>query len=323
MMKGMLRVVALLAFLALAAPASGDGGGDSAGGGSTVRFPGMKRAILLDRLTLNPDLASAPVSDEAERSEVPTSGQPEIGSLIASDQRAFDLAREKFEAWKTRLVAKQKPSLLLLAMIQDAMDNMSYLRTTLEFKEISRYDLAPSLKARHPEVKTVILYAPHYLGALISTPEWDACDTETQAGLLVHEAMRQVQGAYQFNDLTDEQVQAITAMIMDVAPSADASFEPYMSPKLARNIRLRALIVGAKSPTLYCDPVTGAVDHKAIIEILPGRELEQIINIQQGMSASQLMATFADSAERERLIQDLIRRGILKRRTSRGLKQAQ
>jgi hypothetical protein len=226
------------------------GPGDSGGGGSTIRCRKQTHPYLLDRLSLNPGLAdlNEVVTTEAVKPSISPERQAEISSTFPSDEAAFELAIKKLRDMENILPQKERSSKALMEILVKTIQAMSYKRTTHQFNVISRYELSSSLKSKCTAIQTAILYLPHY-GGIISSPVWDSLDLETQAGLIVHEALRQVQGLYLLYDLTDEQLQMITALIMDGKSSSDLSFSRWMSPKLAR---LAFVTAGANENCANC-----------------------------------------------------------------------
>lgn len=190
-----------------------EGGGDS-GGGSVIRFKGQSHFFLLDRLSRDETLSkrSNLVNRDHLPAEVPDlRSQPKIGPLLPKDQLAFDFALEKLDAWKKILLPIQGPSAALMDLIANSIRQMSYLRTTQLFNVIPAYELSPALKRKRPEIWLAILYQP-LLGSIISAPVWDLLDRETQAGLIIHEGLRQIQGVYLFRE-SNLQIQMMTAFI--------------------------------------------------------------------------------------------------------------
>lgn len=125
------------------------------------------------------------------------------------------------------------PTTEITKLIRQALNRMAIMRTSYAFKTISRYSLPKRLAKEKPEIVTAILYHNGF-GAFISSPIWDQLSRETQAGLLIHEALRQIQFQYGFSDLDDEHLQAITATLVDRSPSLSVELESLMSPQLRR-----------------------------------------------------------------------------------------
>lgn len=278
-------------------------------GGSTIIFPGQTRPFLLDRLDFNPGLANrqnpAPLAS-TDLPSIPPGRQPELGPLLASDQKAFAIARERLHKWeKYFYITNQRESLLLVAQIEYAMDHMSYLRTTHTFSIPPSFELEPKLRARHPTVSAAILYTPKF-GAIISGPAWDAADHETQAGLLIHESMRQLQGGFEgLSGVTDRNIQDITALIMDSDPRSLTSFmSQHLLVDLAGVSRTLPVNLG-----FAYDRATHGVCLETLLQSNPILKfltfVEQVIDASQRVNGQQLMLETASPDARNRLSREL------------------
>jgi hypothetical protein len=279
------------------------GGGDSAGGGSTIRCLKQTRPFLLDRLSLNPQLAEKGevVTALAVQPTMPSEKQSEISSIYQSDREAFQLAIQKLKSWEQGLPDNAATSKALMGILIKTIQGTSYKRTSHQFNKVSRYQLARSLERKCRDIQTAILYLPLY-GCIISSPVWDTLDLETQAGLIVHEALRQVQGLHGLYDLTDEQLQSITAQIMDGTPSATSSFQSWMSPKLTR---LCFVTAGATSGT---DASNAADQAIAKLAISMSSELDSALDQNQKVRSQ----TLSSPEALKQLLEKLIKGGILK-----------
>ena len=275
--------------LSFAANGTSSGGG----GGSTIQFKGQAHPFLLDRLTFNPGLA--------KRSDVTSNSVNPLPPLKNKGQNLSILPREgirevlifadnKLKAWieefkKRPLTYSTAISLGLMSMIKRTLAKMAFLRTPLRFKILDRYDLNPLLKQANPDIQMAVLYLPKY-GAIISESPWDNVDLETQAGLLIHEAIRQIQGAFTYYDLTDWALQAITAKIMDVTPSNDESFAPFVliSPRFLN----RCLVTGYQQPGILNSQFSTPDLALATLAVTVSSQLEGLIENKQNQKAIQI-----------------------------------
>lgn len=279
-------------------------GVESGGGGTTIRFPGQRTPFLLDRLMIDQTLAdrSEPVSNPIYLSYPSLENQPEIGPLLSEDLQVLSFAKRTLEIWKAAFIDHQAASLELILLIEQAIDRMSFLRTTHRFRIMPRYVLPPTLSRRKFEIETAVLYVPEY-GAILSAPAWDALDVETQAGLIVHESLRQVQNLYGFTDLSDAQLQVITAVIMDVQASAEFSLETFMSTTVRRLCVVRAIGKKSQDPAArLMATIAGSLDD----------DLEQVLDAGQQQRAGHLVRSEQSDAEFKRLLKQLIKAKILK-----------
>lgn len=200
-------------------------GGGCGGGGSTIRLTADSQPILIDLFTLNPSIKPVPMR------KCQVSGK-KVGLQLApfnlKDEKSFGLAKARLDAW-------EKTSPALVHRIRGALDRMTYSLTDSTFREIPKYDLPEAVKDAHPftrekgSVQTAILYVPRY-GSIISAPAWKCLDEETRAGLLIHEALRQIQSFYENfpkpkDRFSDEQLQWVTAKIISGSPKGNETLE--------------------------------------------------------------------------------------------------
>lgn len=275
-------------------------GGKDGGGGTVISFCRNAKPFLLDLLMIQPELADEN-NCEAQPS-APVAAGPEVGPLLEADRAAFDLASEKLDAWIVRLSGAQQTSSELVQMLKQNLTRVTYSRTSHRFKVPPRYYLPESIRGKNGNIETAILFLDLY-GAFISAPVWDSLDVETQAGLLIHEAFRQFQFQYGFKDITDKQIQMVTATIMLNEPSAQISFEKWMSTMLHRLCFVRAL---AKTPVDPNDPQ--AVLVRAMTKIVLDRELVFQESLAAAQSARMLTVT---QAGRVQALRELLQKRIL------------
>lgn len=221
-------------------PPATAGPGDIGGGGSVIRCDDQSPWVLLDRANRNPSLLKTPAAENT-----PTTPSPElirIQRVPIAETPAYARAREILKRW-----AHNSPD--LVEMIEEAMIMAPYLRTSSRIQAVPEYTLNPEISRLCPGAKpvTAIHFLPRY-GSILSDPLWSAADLDTQAGLLIHEALRQIQLGYYFRSLnpqanpreqfTNADVEAITAQIIDgdpnVAPGPQNS--PHIRGRLRRHL---------------------------------------------------------------------------------------
>jgi len=235
---GLLRVVFLALFIVISVQnlyAQESTGEKDGGGGNVISFSGQRNFFLLDRLMLNPSLVDIDSNASIQvRKKTIERDQAFAAPLNDDDKSALQLANSKLDRWVEQLSSEnQKVSIELIILIKTALSRMRYVRVPFLFNTQQRFVIPQNLKMKKAQIRTAILYLDKF-GAFISTPVWDDLDPETQAGLFIHEAIRQIQFQYGFHDLTDANLQYITALIVDGAFGAPQSFEFLMSPSLHR-----------------------------------------------------------------------------------------
>ncbi len=184
------------------------------GGGNVIQFKGQSSPFLLDRLMINPELAT----QSSDPSQSPLS--------------AREMAQQRLDTWyHATLRSHNYTTTSFIKMVQGALANMPVTEAPYHFKLISRYYLPKEILRLKPKITTAIVYLDGY-GAFVSSPIWNNLDVETQAGLLIHESIRQIQFRYGFYDLSDQNLQYLAAHIMDSSPEIMGDLSPYLSPQL-------------------------------------------------------------------------------------------
>ena len=239
------------------------GGAQSGGGGSTISFAG-RAPFLLDRLNLHLELATSkkPVDGLPRLS---SEKQPEFGPLLASDEAPFQRALEILNGWYLILPRRDKAARSrqsfkskeeqdkaeLSEFVIRVMENLEnglpefrnrpgmslpYMRTTHTFAT-HQYYLPPEVQNLNYVIQTAILYTEEY-GSVISGAAFDILDLETQAQLLIHESIRQLQFAYHFT-MDNKSLQDLTALLLE-PPQADKAHRilASMPPTLIGYIQL-------------------------------------------------------------------------------------
>lgn len=193
------------------------------GGGNVIVFKGQAEPFLLDRLLLSPELATT------------------SNSTRAINLSAREYAEQRLNLWLEQVSGLNLGSTQeLIKLIQQSLNRMAIIEVPYKFKTISRYYLPSEILNLKPKIITAILYMDGY-GAFVSSPIWNQLSIETQAGLLIHESIRQIQFRYGFHDLTDAKLQYLTAFIMDRSPESSGALDNYMSSQLLRLCYVRSV----------------------------------------------------------------------------------
>lgn len=164
--------------------------------------------VLLDRANRDPSKALSATPQKPSS----TGTSMELEKIAIKGSEARLRAQEILARWKSN-----SPD--LVKMIEHAIDRVPYFKTSSEFALSRQFTVSDELRKLCPglEVKTAILYLPKF-GSIVSEPLWNSLDADTQAGLLIHEALRQIQFAYQYGTKNGD-LEAITAHLMDGDPA--------------------------------------------------------------------------------------------------------
>lgn len=177
--------------------------GADAGGGTIIQF-GDKCPIMLDELELDETIR------EGEGCESPPPEEITSSLAIFQPQELIEMesARAQFQQWKVFFKGFHEVFGEGIAdKALEALDEMTFMRTSYEFTTRRRYSVTMLENAK---LYTAILYHPQY-GAIVSIPKWRILGPKTRVGLVIHEVMRQLQFG-QFNEMSDKQLQIITAI---------------------------------------------------------------------------------------------------------------
>ncbi len=241
------------------------------GGGNVIQFKGQSSPFLLDRLMLNPELAT----QSSEPSQSPMS--------------AREMAQQRLDTWYHATLRSQNyKTHFFIKMLRQALINMPIIEVPYHLKLISRYYLSEEILSLKPKITTAIVYMKGY-GAFVSSPIWNNLDVETQAGLLIHESIRQVQFRYGFDDLSDQNLQYLTALIIDTEPETNGDLSPYFSPSL--------LILSHATGKSYgsgTEAVLGKVVDSKVRELNSYMEVYQNSDIQNIMSQGLILELLKD-----------------------------
>jgi hypothetical protein len=113
----------------------------------------------------------------------------EIGPLMHDAQLALSTAKERVARWQSTL--PRGASLDLSVMIKNSLDRMSVLLIDID----------------------------------LSSPLWQQSDTNARAGILILEALRQIQAQFGLPRLSDERLQSLTSTIVNVEPNSDQAVQ--------------------------------------------------------------------------------------------------
>jgi len=208
------------------------GPGDAGGGGSVIQCRNWDRPQLLDVLTSLPNLV-----DQA----LPARQQNKILSI----DEIREIALHRVSNWRMQFDSSPDVSWALLSLLEEVIRSMSFTKVDLRFKVLPRHYLPSQIREECPNVQTAILFLQSR-GAIVSSPVWDPLDINVQVGLVIHEALRQIQVIYLngFSEpgLTDTQIQGITGQIMVLEP-CPLAFNSWMDGKfqIAMLSRLKTL----------------------------------------------------------------------------------
>ncbi|NUM88667.1 MAG: hypothetical protein HUU37_05645, partial [Bdellovibrionales bacterium] len=208
-------ILAIFAGVALSlAPQGSRAGANSSGGGNIfVKQPGSS-PVLLDLVVWQPDFVDDFTGSSGRSLRLVTFRSfenTEIARVRLTDQPAYWLLQEKLNLWKSA-------SPIVISAIEDALSSMEFYALRSGLKHQRGFSVPPVLRERYPQgvLVTAAAYGTNINGAVISAPVWDSLGVFSQAGLIVHEALRDIQlGAV--DEMPDEILQETAArIILDV-----------------------------------------------------------------------------------------------------------
>lgn len=222
-MKAMLKTPTLL-LLALtilfSVQASARGGGTD-GGSNGVRMGGGDRLILLDLFVDN--VAFVDDHREPEKRALVVKNAPKLRSSAAlpdfiarpQEQAAYQYAQAKLSAWNK--------SSVVVRYVRESMTSM-YFWVQDKVPPTSGYVIPENVARAYPQlqVESIAFYSDEMHGAVLSPVQWKRLGLISQAGVLIHEALRHIQnrdhrifGKQQsLPQMQDKTLQDLTAKIL-------------------------------------------------------------------------------------------------------------
>lgn len=131
-----------------------------------------------------------------------------VKSMLVQHQPAFSLVQKKLNRWK-------KSSPLLVDAIFKVIPSLEWFVTNQRLKDIETIVNPKNLM--NLKLTTAAAYITKFRGTVISVPIWNALGELSQAGLIIHEALRHIQLSqifYSATILTDEDVRVITSTLL-------------------------------------------------------------------------------------------------------------
>jgi hypothetical protein len=216
-------------------------GNEGSGGGTVVSIPGYNKLGLLDLYLDDPKyyeqtIAQVTFQDSIEKSCTDINGslQASIGFTIFSSRYAyvpFDDAVGALKKWEDNSPAMYH--LILAALESDVLQ-----QTYGEVPHFNGYWLPDGFEKKHEEIQfqTAAFYQAD-VGAVISADVYNKMDGLSQAGLLLHEAIRQVQNDYG-DQMSEEILQKLVAKILLHPNRQDTLDDPSLyGPGIANAIK--------------------------------------------------------------------------------------
>lgn len=207
----LLRLLITTAF-AFVSPSLASAGVDISGGGGVV-LRGALSPLLLDFWLVSPNMADPQLAFEK-----PVCAHKKLSEYTSFDfadvrsTESFKVASSKVNQWLTN-------SPVVAKLILQALSSMQF-KCVNHGIELSR-TYEGNIDAN--SVRTAVLYHKQH-GAILSVPVWERLGLKSQAGLLVHEALRHISIQYGLA-LSHISIQNLTAQIFFAQPSAGNSLD--------------------------------------------------------------------------------------------------
>jgi len=184
-----------------------EGGGWSSGGGTIINLHGRGSNYTLVDLFLH----DQNYEDNFNGEDKLQGRNAEIKLLDIETLKSFQILQSRLDVWR-----KHFPDLVYLIQQTLEFTHFYYIRGTTSH---GNYELPFDLKLNYSKAKTKRVATYAYLsdklsyGVLIYSKEWNQTGINSKAGILLHEALRQIQIAY--NDrMNDKTLEEFTAMII-------------------------------------------------------------------------------------------------------------
>lgn len=197
------------------AGACGQGNG-CGGGGGACQASGVNQGfpILLDLAVNDPTLVDRRGADASQLQDSPASRHLGLDYQDMTRDPAYRHALQRIKAWEGG--ASRKTTLT----IEQALSQLIFAKTSYRFGAPERAAIPPGSACGDGHTRQVIQYVDSI--AVISIPTWNELGLVSQSGLLIHEALRQIQ-IYDGYHGTDAELEQVTAHIEDNDPRPDES----------------------------------------------------------------------------------------------------
>lgn len=205
------------------------------GGGNLVASSESIRPVLVDYFAYLPGLRDF----QAPRGALPlvitnlkSLAGADVPYVRMSEQPAFEITR-----WRLRTWAASSP--VVVGAIMESIKFMDFFPVDSPIQAQPGYRiLFPAKENSTFKIVPVIGYSKDLGGAVISIPIWNQIGVMTQAGLPVHEALRDIQITLA-DGMSDEVLQWVTAKIMLTDPIEGETLDKseYFGDYLGRLIR--------------------------------------------------------------------------------------
>ncbi len=213
MSKTLLVFILSFVYLAPSAYSAPRYGGVGDGGGNFIILEEGQAPVLLDLFIHTPDL-----KDRYENSTGRQLVVREGNWIQVSEQAAYPLAIERLQAW-------EKTAPMIIKLIRTSLNSMRFwLVQDISFQP-GRFWLPPKFEESHPRfrLQPAASYAKAVGGAQLNSIAYAHAGEFSQAGLLIHEALRHIQIVEEMKfitdqNLTDKAIQDLTAKIMLTEP---------------------------------------------------------------------------------------------------------
>lgn len=238
MIRLIVKIFPLTLFLSSASWAAC--GGSCSGGGSILRMTEFSRWILVDLLTTD-EMAKRHLSSSPLQSIEQTSvcSKPIVIPWPLQEEVVYQELLKTIEAQRKE-ISETAPLGLFLDLVHRSLTKMNFFRFNCSLPLTKKIYISDYLRSlRSIQIETAVMYVPTF-GTTISEPLWKQLDSKTKWGLLLHEAIRQIQMFYNFVDLSDKNLQLLVATMVTEG-FISQNIEKYFSPMLARYVQSLSL----------------------------------------------------------------------------------
>jgi hypothetical protein len=217
----------------LFAPAVFAGGSCSGGCGGSVCVASTVNGgapILLDLALGHPSL-SDPSSADDQLTTSRATDHLGIDYADLSQSAAMKLALERVKKWEEASTRKEAPNTPpawqpAATRVENALKGLQFMKTPAEFHQLLGASIPESSACAGGHSHEVIHYFDSH--AAVSIPGWNALGLKSRAGLLIHEALREIQNA-QGTLGDDATLERLTDKILmtDPKPGESLDDEPF------------------------------------------------------------------------------------------------
>jgi len=222
------------------------------GGGTSVTVARGQRPVLLDLYLRDPAFTDTSTFSSRPRGCGGTANRLGYGRFDIHNEPAFVLVKRRLALWKSSSPA-------LIESIEQTIEHTFYLFVLGNLPLIERFHLPEGFDRRQVRLETIVLYDKSY-GAIFSDRLYSRLGDRSKAGLIIHEALRQIQIAYD-DRMSEKSLQEATARIlMDQPQSGETLDDPARYGDYLKDLIASSPAYFRRKQAELCKPISRLIE---------------------------------------------------------------